>query len=55
MNQAIFERLLLTDDEVTGTLAGPFDLLIEASGRDSQNASENALKLHEARPADLVV
>lgn len=35
MNQAIFERFLINDDEeVTGTLASPFDLLIEASGRD---------------------
>jgi len=32
MNQAIFERFLVNDDEVvTGALAGPFDLLIEAS------------------------
>ena len=35
MNQAIFERFLINDDEeVTGTLASPFDLLIQASGRD---------------------
>lgn len=45
MNQAIFERFLIThDEEVTGTLAGPFDLLMEASGRDSQMASGKSLE-----------
>ena len=34
MNQAIFKRFLINDDEeITSTLAPPFDLLIEASGR----------------------
>jgi site-specific DNA recombinase len=44
MNQAIFERFLINEtEEVTGTLAGPFDLLLEASrpqGDESRKASE---------------
>jgi site-specific DNA recombinase len=37
MNQALFERLLVDDQEcVTGDLADPFDLLIKASRTDSR-------------------
>jgi hypothetical protein len=32
MNQAIFDRLLINDwKDIVGRLAGPFDLLVEAS------------------------
>ena len=56
MNQAIFERFLVTDDEeVTGTLAGPFDLLIEAPGRTPGRRPRPTWRCDEARIADLVV
>src|SRR5262249_42955966 len=33
LNQAIFERILIDDaEEVSGSLNGPFDLLLEAAG-----------------------
>ena len=45
MNQAIFEQLLIDDsEEVAGTLAQPFDLLIEASGPDGPENPRNATR-----------
>ncbi len=44
MNQAIFQRFLINDDEeVTGTFGGPFRLLMEAAGTEAtQTASARA-------------
>ena len=37
INQAIFERFLISDDgEIVGELRAPFDLLLEASGTAEQ-------------------
>gem|GEM_PF-4435009 len=46
MNQAIFERFLIDDtEEVTGTFAKPFNLLMEAAGRETtQTVSPRASK-----------
>ena len=39
MSHAIFERFLIDDsEEVNGTFAPPFDLLVEASGRDDSQS-----------------
>ncbi len=48
MNQAIFERFLIDDsEEVAGTFARPFDLLIEAQNRRPRG--EGPQKHREAR------
>ena len=46
MNQALFERFLIDDrEDVTGTFAKPFDLLMEAAGRDAiQTFSQRGLR-----------
>ena len=42
MNQALFERILVDDEDVVGDFAKPFDLLMEAAGREAtQTVSRN--------------